>query len=448
MRQLSAKILAICLVLAANVSVGHAQQQPDTSWIERPAIYELFVRDFSPEGNFQGVINGLDRVQKTGVNVIWLMPIYPIGKEKRKGTIGSPYAVADFRGINPDYGTAADFKGLVDAVHARGMKIILDFVPNHTAWDHAWISAHPDRYTRNDKGEITHAVDNDGKPTDWTDVADLNYNNPDTRRALIEDMKYWVDTFGIDGFRMDVAGFVPHDFWKEALARLRTKGPILQLAEWGDPMLHADGFHLTYGWDAYGGLKEVWKGRPASEWLAKQIADVAALPFGGRRLYFTTNHDETAWDNPPLTVFNGRTGARGAFVAMALLPGVPLLYNGQEVESPQKLPLFERMPIKWDQAGAESARAFYRSVIDLSRKHHAFADSGLRPVAINNSDDVIAYRRGDVFVFVNVRAKSVTVTPAGVELTAPRRLLGEGVRVRGNSVSLDPYGFVVLELSR
>lgn len=439
-------LVAGCATTSLPVTTTAAVQAPDTSWIERPAIYELFVRDFSPAGNFQGVIDGLDRVQATGVNVIWLMPIYPIGHVNRKGVLGSPYAAADYRGINPDFGTAADFQRLVDAVHARGMKLILDFVPNHTAFDHVWIKNHPDRYTKKANGEITHAIDNDGKPTDWTDVADLNYDNSETRKALIADMRYWVDRFGVDGFRMDVAGFVPHDFWRDALPKLRAK-PILLLAEWGDPLMHADGFHLTYGWDAYGGLKEVWKGTSAGQWLTRQVADIVALPNNGRRLYFTTNHDETAWDNPPLTVFTSKQGARAAFVIMSLLPGAPLLYNGQEVESPQKLPLFEKVPIEWNQPGATEARAFYRRLIDLSRTHPSFAQRDLTPIATDAANDVVAYRRGNAVVLVNVRDKALNAAVTGVDLGG-RALIQSGTSINGANVAFEPYGFAVLELPR
>ena len=184
------------IALTGLIFSSASAQNVNRDAIQRPeGLYEVFVRDFSPAGNFKGVTAGLDRIQATGADVVWLMPIYPIGKVNRKGTLGSPYSVADYRGINPDFGNAADLRQLVSAVHARKMKIILDFVPNHTAFDHSWITQHPDRYTHDKSGKISVAIDNDGKLTDWTDVADLNYDNPETRRAIIGDMKAERDCF-------------------------------------------------------------------------------------------------------------------------------------------------------------------------------------------------------------------------------------------------------------
>ena len=417
----------------------------DVTWMARPAIYEVFVRDFSPQGNFAGVEQGLDRIQATGANVIWLMPIYPLGQIKKKGSVGSPYAVSDYRGLNPDFGNAADFQRLVQAAHARDIKIILDFVANHTAWDHAWIKSHPDRYTQR-AGKISVPVDNSGKPTDWTDTADLNYANPDLRQAVIADMRYWLEQFDVDGFRMDVAEFVPDDFWREAVAQLRAVKPILMLAEAGDRKMHALGFDLSYGWSAYGELKDVWKKKlSAADWVSRQATDVASLPNDGRRLYFTTNHDETAHDQPPVKLFGGREGARAAFVAATFLPGAPLLYNGQEVESPQKLGLFEKIPVEWDQPDAEATRAFYAKVIQLQRTHPAFAGRDLTPLKTNASKDVIAYRRGNVVILANTRPQNVTISVDGLTLRGARDLLTDKMQ-EDDKLILTSHGTMVLEL--
>ncbi|MGD2070466.1 MAG: alpha-amylase family glycosyl hydrolase [Gemmatimonadota bacterium] len=412
------------------------------------SLYEVFVRDFSTEGTFQGVIDGLDRIQDAGAEVVWLMPIHPVGELRRKGTLGSSYSGRDYRGINPNYGTAEDLHSLVEAVHARGMKIILDWVPNHTAWDHVWIEEHPEYYARNAEGEMTHPRDLAGNLTDWTDVAELDYGNPDLRRAMIDAMRYWLEDFDIDGYRVDVAGFIPPDFYREAIPELRSVKPILMLAEWDEPWLHEVGFDLTYPWASYGRLKEVWEGNmPAARFLQAEIEDLAQIPDGGLRMRMTTNHDETAWDEPPVTLFGGSDGARAAFVAMALLPGPPLLYNGQEVESPQVLELFEREAIQWDRPGADQARAFYRSVIDLSRTHPSLATGGaLEVVATDAEEDVIAYRRGNVVVLVNARSEPVSAAVQGVELAGAGSLLGGGAP-EGPTVDLPAYGWRVLELA-
>jgi glycosidase len=418
---------------------------PDTSWVARSVLYELFVRDFSPSGNFRGVIDGLDRVAASGANVIWLMPIHPIGVVERKGTLGSPYAARDYDAINPDFGTADDFRALVNAVHARGMQLIIDWVPNHTSPDAAWVTAHPDFHVRDSSGAVMEPRNAEGQPTGWTDVAQLDYGNPAMRQAMIDAMQRWLVDYNIDGFRVDVAGFVPDSFWQEALPMLRAavQRPILLLAEWGDGKMHRFGFDLTYGWDGYARLKQVWDTASAAGFVAAEVTDADTLPVGGQRLRFTTNHDETAWDEPPLELFGGSAGARAAFVAMTLLPGRPLLYNGQEVESPVVLRLFERDTIAWTAPGAAEALSFYRRVIDLRASQPGLTGRSLAPVVTTAPRDVISYRRGNVVVLVNARPRAVEFTVTGDTLTGMRDALSDRV-MAGNQVSLPVYGAVVL----
>ena len=452
MRTGFAAVAALCSLAAGHPVLAPAwtpvparAPAPDTSWVARSAIYEIFVRDFSPTGDFRGVIGGLDRVQSVGSNVVWLMPIYPIGVVHRKGPLGSPYAVRDYHAVDAALGTAEDFRAVVEAVHARGMKIILDWVPNHTAWDNVWVQEHPDFYVRNDSGGLTVPRDDQGKLTDWTDVAQLDYRNPRLRGAMIDAMRWWLEQFGIDGFRVDAAGFVPDDFWRDALPKLRAAvpRPILLLAEWGDLKMHRLGFDLTYAWDSYSRLKAVWKGAAASTVVRRELADLVAMPRGGMRLRFTTNHDETAWDNPPVTLFGGASGARAAFVAMALLPGRPLIYNGQGVESPQKLGLFVRDPIAWDQPRAAEALAFYRGVMQLVRADSALVTGGLREVVTSAADDVIAYRRGDAVVLVNTRPHDVRLAVTGFDVEGARDLLSNRAQ-HGPTVTLPAYGVLIL----
>lgn len=440
-----ALMLAVFLTNRVSAQAPQPATAPDTSWVSRSALYEVFVQDFSPAGTFRGVIEGLDRIQSAGADVIWLMPIYPIGALNRKGTLGSPYAVRDYRATNPAYGTAADFRALVAAVHQRGMKLILDWVPNHTAPDHPWVKEHPDYYVRDKQGKPSVPRDEKGKLTDWTDVAQLDYKNPRLRRAMIDNMRYWLTEFGIDGFRVDVAGFIPYDFWREAVPAMRAAVPrrILLLAEWGDLEMHRVGYDLTYAWDSYSRLKAVWKGAPASTFVKGELKDMKAMPPGGMRMRFTTNHDETAWDNPPVTIFGRGAGARAAYVAMALLPGRPLLYNGQEVESPQKLGLFERQPVAWNQPGAAEARAFYAAVVKLARNEPALIGRAFQPVETSRPKDVIAYRRGNLVVLVNARARAVKTTVTGLKVDGARDLLSHNTQ-SGDTVSLPGYGALVL----
>ena len=438
--------VAACLTLAtAYPAVAQTRTVTDTTWVSRSGIYEVFVRDFSATGDLRGVTRGLARIQATGANVLWLMPIYPVGVLNRKDPLGSPYSVSDYRAINPDFGTAADFRALVRAVHARGMKLILDWVPNHTSWDHVWVREHPDFHVRNERGELTVPRDEQGKLTDWTDVAQLDYRNPALRREMIATMRWWLTEYGIDGFRMDVAGFVPDEFWREAVPALRAAVPrrIMLLAEWGDLKMHRFGFDLSYAWDSYSRLKAVWRGAPADTLVRSELADLANMPRGGMRLRFATNHDETAWDKPPVILFGDKAGARAAFVAMALLPGRPLLYNGQEVESPQTLRLFWRDPVVWNQPGAEAARAFYRRVVDLARRDSAFVSGDFRAAETTAPADVIAYYRGDALVLVNPRPREIRVGVTGFTVSRARDLLSNRV-IRGDTVVLPPHGSVVL----
>jgi glycosidase len=325
------------------------------------------------------------------------------------------------------------------------MKLILDWVPDHTAWDHAWVKEHPDYYVHNDRGELSVPLDPGGKPTDWTDVVQLDYKNSELRRTMVATMRYWLEQFGIDGFRVDVAGFIPIDFWREAIPALRSAvpRPIMLLAEWGDLEMHRAGFDLTYAWDSYSRLKAVWTGASASSFVQRELAELQGMPPGGMRLRFTTNHDETAWDNPPVTIFGGAAGARAAYVAMALLPGRPLLYNGQEVESPQKLALFQRDTIVWGQPQAAAARAFYRNILQMAETNRALVAGDFGEVETTLPDDVIAYQRGDLVVLVNSRPREVSVATPKVSLDKALDLLSDRIQ-RGDTLTLPAYGAKVL----
>jgi glycosidase len=262
---------------------------------------------------------------------------------------------------------------------------------------------------------------------------------------MIAAMRYWLEEFGVDGFRVDVAGFLPNDFWREAVPALRgaVPRPILLLAEWDDLELHRIGFDLTYGWDSYKRLKAVWRGAAASSFVQAELEDMKAMPPGGMRMRFTTNHDETAWDAPPLKIFRGPAGARAAFAAIVLLPGRPLIYNGQEVESPQQLGLFEPQSVVWNQRDAAAATAFYRKVLELASTHPAVIGGDFREVKTSAPKDLIAYRRGALVVLVNSRPRAVKATVRDIAVDGGRDLLSGRVQ-QGAAVSLPAYGAVVL----
>ncbi|MDX1531043.1 MAG: alpha-amylase family glycosyl hydrolase [Rhodothermales bacterium] len=424
--------LLVLLVLVPAVLTGCARRPaveapPPPARVEANVLYEVFVRDFTPEGTFRAMIPRLDTVRAMGVNTIWLMPIHPVGVERRKGELGSPYAIQDYFAVNPRFGTEDDFRALVDAAHERGLRVLIDLVANHTAWDNAWVTEHPDWYTKDSTGAITHPPG-----TDWTDVADLDYSNPAVWEAMREAMRYWVEEFDIDGYRCDVAELVPLDFWAEAIAELRQIKPVLMLAEGADPALYDVGFDLTYAWDTYAALKEVWDGLPTGQLYEALEAEREAYDPADARLRFTTNHDETAWDAPPVVLFDGLDGARAASVVAITLPGVPLLYNGQEVGSEQRLPLFEQMAIEWDQN--PEMRRFYDALLALRAESPALQYGALEPID-TAGPDVIAYYRmeagEEALVLVNARDRAV-------EATLPD----------GAAVPLGPYGWRVVTGAR
>ena len=237
----------------------------EPAWVQDATVYEVFVPDASEEGTFRGLIGRLDEIQEMGITTLWLMPIHPIGEERRKsdiGALGSPYSIQDYYDVNPDYGTREDFRALVDSVHARDMHIIIDLVANHTAWDHPWLEDHPDMYSDGPINGFTVPVLN-GDTTDWTDVVELDFDNPRTRQEMIDVMQYWVREFNIDGYRADVAHAVPLDFWENAIDSVEAHKEVLMLAEAAEPEMHEVGFDQTYAWPFYGALKRVWADLPA-----------------------------------------------------------------------------------------------------------------------------------------------------------------------------------------
>lgn len=406
--------------MAATRDFTKENARASQDWVKDAVIYEIYPRQYSAEGNFNGVTKDLDRLQKHGVTVLWLMPIHPIGEAKRKGTVGSPYAVKDFYAINPDYGSAADLKRLVAESHKRGMKVIIDIVANHTAWDSVMMKT-PAFYTKNDKGEIISPV------PDWADVADLNYDNPELRKYMIEMLKYWVLEFDLDGFRCDVAGFVPTDFWEQARAEVdNVKADTIWLAEWESPDLLVNAFNLDYSWAMHSALDKVFHGdSPASEIRKTWEADKAKMPKGALRMRFSDNHDERR--------AIARFGEKGALAAQTLaftLDGVPMFYNGMEVGDTTESgapALFEKMPIFWSFAERRQAYPkFYSEMASLRRDHVALRRGELKWLKNSAESEVLTFTRETanekILVAINTRNKPVmlTVEAAGkfVEITA------------------------------
>jgi cyclomaltodextrinase len=368
------------------------------AWVRDGVIYEIYPRNFSEQGNFEGITAQLDRLKELGVSVLWLMPIHPIGQEKKKGPIGSPYAVRNYYAINPDYGTAADLKRLVAEAHRRGMKVIIDVVANHTSWDSVMMKT-PEFYVRDAAGKITY-------PHDWSDVAELNYDNPQLRRYMIDMLKFWLRDFDLDGFRCDVAAEVPTDFWEQARTELdRVKPGIVMLAEAATPELLLRAFDLDYSWPLHSALTEVLQGRkPATALRAVWESDEARYPRGSLHMRFSDNHDERR----AIARF-GEPGALAASALMLTLDGVPMLYNGMEVGDTTESgdpALFYRLPVFWpiEKRRPEFPR-FYRQMIALRKSHPALTRGSLEWLRNSDESRVATFARRaageDIIVAIN-----------------------------------------------
>jgi cyclomaltodextrinase len=378
--------------------VSKLSARPARDWVRDGVIYEIYPRAFSLAGNFNGVTAQLDRLKDLGVTILWLMPIHPIGQEKKKGTIGSPYAVRDYYAINSDYGSKEDLKQLITEAHRRGLKVVIDVVANHTSWDSVMMKW-PDFYEHDATGKITY-------PHDWYDVAKLNYSNSKLREYMTEMLKYWIRDFDLDGFRCDVAEDVPTDFWEHARAELeKIKPDIFMLAEAHKAELEVKAFEVDYSWPLHSALTDVLQGRGrASDLREAWEKEFKEWPRGALHMRFSDNHDERR----AIARF-GEPGALAASALMLTLDGVPLLYNGMEVGETTESgapALFEKLPIFWPIAERRPEfPRFYKRMIALRQTSNALRRGSLE--WLRNSDEarVVTYlRRGadeEILVAVN-----------------------------------------------
>lgn len=420
-------------------------QPPD--WSINANIYEVNVRQFTPEGTFNAFTEHLDRLQDLGVDILWFMPIQPIGEKNRKGTLGSYYSIADYRAINPEFGTMDDFRRVVEAAHERGMYVILDWVANHTAWDHYWTQTNPDFYTLDEDGNF-HPPNED-----WSDVLQLDYDNPDLRDAMIEQMMFWIRDIGIDGFRCDVADYVPTDFWVRARGELEAVKPIYMLAEAENPELHMDAFESGYGWRLHHIMNDVAQGTKDVTAIDRYFFEDNAgnFPFGSYKMYFITNHDENSWAG---TEFDRMGDGVEAFAVMtATIPGMVLLYNGQEAGFDRMLEFFEKDQIDW---GDFKYHEFYQTLLSLKSRNKALWNGAfggpIERVNTCHDNQIFAFVRekdGDkVFVVMNLADEAHSPMLMG------ERFFGEYVDVftgehktfdRQMSIALEPWGYRVFE---
>ncbi|MCG8697316.1 MAG: alpha-amylase family glycosyl hydrolase, partial [Bacteroidales bacterium] len=329
--------------------------------IPQAVIYEVNIRQFTPEGTIKAFADHLPRLQKLGVDILWLMPIHPISVEKRKGELGSYYAVADYKKVNPEFGTLEDLKALVNQAHDLGMFVILDWVANHTGWDNPWIFSNPEWYTKNDAGEIIPPIE------DWSDVADLNYDNTDMRAAMIDALKYWVEEADMDGYRCDVAAEVPVDFWNDARAALDSIKPVFMLAEAWQPDLLEEAFDVAYGWELHHHTNEIAKGERNTTHLDEYFSEyMNRYANDDIIMNFITNHDENSWNGTEYERYGEGVACMAAFTYV--IPGMPLIYTGQEAGLKKRLRFFTKDTVHWNDT---SLYGFYQTLGELKQENKA-----------------------------------------------------------------------------
>jgi glycosidase len=340
-------IVALVAVILSVPALAQPTSRPHVAWARNANIYEVNIRQFTPEGTISAFEKHLPRLKKMGVKILWLMPVQPIGAKNRKGTLGSYYSIRDYTAINPEFGTMDDFKRMVRTAQGMGFKVILDWVANHTAWDHPWVTAHPEWYKRNAAGEVvSYNFDNGREIEYWTDVVGLDYKQAALWPAMIDAMKFWVRETGIDGFRCDVAMLMPEPFWARARAELDAIKPMFMLAEAAEPGLHARAFDATYQWKLQELLVEIAKGKKTGDDLRRFYAnpDPAFAP-DAWRMNFTSNHDVNSWHGNDAENFGA--GFEPFAVLAATLPGIPLVYGGQEGVLDKRIAFFEKDAVDW-----------------------------------------------------------------------------------------------------
>ncbi len=405
--------------------------------IEDIVMYEVNLRAFSPGGDLSGVINRLDHIKSLGVNVIWLMPIHPIGQVN---SVNSPYSVKDYKAIGEEYGNLEDLRRLTNEAHARGMAVIMDWIANHTAWDNPWIE-NKSWYTQNSSGTIIHPPG-----TNWLDVADLNFSNYTMRAAMIDAMTYWIYEANIDGYRCDYADGVPFNFWSQAFDSLRMipNRSLVLFAEGSRSDHFQAGFDLSFGWQFYGQLKNVFEGEPVSKLIQAHNNEYSSISTGKSWVRFSTNHDESAWDETPMVLFNGKEGALAASVAAVFTGGVPLIYGSQEVGTVNPVPFFYNSNINWNANpdmlnSYKSLISFYNSSETSRRGSNTF---------YTNSDVLCMKKSGageDLLIMVNVRDSTLMFdVPAEHQFSTWTDVFDDETYMLNSEVELEPYAYMIL----
>jgi glycosidase len=435
-------ILTFFLLSQAFGQVTKSVKHPE--WSYNQSIYEVNTRQFSKEGTFKAVEKQIPRLKKLGVGIVWMMPIHPIGQKNRKGTLGSYYSVKDYLAVDPAYGTIADLRSLVKTVHANKMHLIIDWVANHTAWDNKLTIEHPDYYKKDSSGKFIAPV------ADWTDVIALNYNNKDLRKYMINAMMFWIKECNIDGFRCDVADMVPTDFWTEARKELDAVKPVFMLAEADKPELHEKCFDMTYSWELFDISKKIAAGTYNSIHIRKYFEkENGMFPKDAFRMRFTENHDENSWNGSAIEKYGKAAEMMAVFISV--IPGMPLVYNGQEACNDKRLDFFEKDPIQWKDCDFKN---IYTKLLNLKKSNKVLLNGkqGGKLVEVNTDKDSTVYsftreNMGDkIFVIFNMSNLPVNVKLAGEMIAGRYKELftGENIVLKNSTdIRLDAWGYKV-----
>ena len=425
------------------VTIAHPE------WARDAVLYQINTRQFTPEGTFRAAQEQLPRLKQLGVDILWLMPIHPIGRENRKGSLGSPYSVQDYYAVNPEFGTEEDFRAFVDAAHAQGFHVILDLVANHTAWDNALAKQHPDWYEKDWKGDF--------RPTpwwDWSDIIDLDWSQPGVRAHVGGAMEYWVREFDVDGYRADVAGYVPLDFWETARTRLEAIRPVFMLGEVQQTAYHFAAFDATYAWDWHNTSKRVAQGEGnATSFYGYYAENESLWPREAMRLTYIENHDSNAWEG---TMEENYGPALEAMTALAFTgEGLPLVHNGMEACNARRLAFFERDPIDWKQGENCAYGALLRKLIAFRKANPALANgewgARMQKLDTDRPEQVFAWVRrahgNSVVGLFNFSGDPVEVRPTST-LAEGRYIAFDSARpvtlAQGEAVALPAWGFLLL----
>ena len=425
-----------------NVNADTSVVDGHPAWILQGNIYEVNIRQYTPEGTFKAFEPNLQRLKEMGAQTLWFMPINPISKVDRKGLLGSYYAVSNYTMINPEYGTLNDWNGLVNKCHEMGFKVIIDWVPNHTGADHYWLKDHPDFYVRD---SIT------GKAVsqfDWTDTRKLNYKNEVLADSMINCMKYWINESGIDGFRCDVAGEVPDAFWRKCIPELKKMKNIFMLAEGNKPSLQQDGFDATYTWDEFSMMKLIAKGERPAFALDSVINRVdTTFPSTALLMYFTSNHDENSWNKADYETMPGASHAPFAVLTQTIGKSIPLIYSGQEEPYLDSISFFYKDTITF---GKFSRAPFYKTLLNLRKSDPALAVNATF-VKLKSSNDAAVYayiRQRDekkILVILNLSNKPQSFTIDGLPETKVEDVFsGKETEIKKEQhFNLDAWGYTV-----